>query len=195
VIAVKEGAAAMTEPGAGALYRPVPKLPDRVAIEQDVLARWESQRVFARLREQTSGGEPYSFLDGPITANNPMGVHHAWGRTLKDIIQRYQAMNGRQLRWQGGFDCQGLWVEVEVEKALGFDSKREIEAYGLDRFARACRDRVATYARRITAQSARLGMWMDWDRSYYTMTDANIGYIWGFLAECHRRGWLYRGHQ
>jgi hypothetical protein len=117
-----------------------------------------------------------------------MGVHHAWGRTLKDIIQRYQAMNGRQLRWQGGFDCEGLWVEVEVEKALGFDSKREIEAFGLDRFARACRDRVATYARRITAQSARLGMWMDWDRSYYTMTDANIGYIWGFLAECHRRG-------
>ena len=113
----------MTEPRAGALYRLVPKLPDRVAIEQDVLARWESEHVFARLREQTSGGEPYSFLDGPITANNPMGVHHAWGRTLKDIIQRYQAMNGRQLRWQGGFDCQGLWVEVEVEKALGFDSQ------------------------------------------------------------------------
>jgi isoleucyl-tRNA synthetase len=185
----------MTEPGAAELYRPVPKIPDRVAIERDVLARWESEQVFARLREQTADGEPYSFLDGPITANNPMGVHHAWGRTLKDIIQRYQAMNGRQLRWQGGFDCQGLWVEVEVEKALGFDSKREIEAFGLDRFARACRDRVATYARMITAQSARLGMWMDWDRSYYTMTDTNIGYIWGFLAECHRRGWLYRGHR
>jgi isoleucyl-tRNA synthetase len=185
----------MTEPGAAELYRPVPKIPDRVAIEQAVLARWESEQVFARLREQTSDGEPYSFLDGPITANNPMGVHHAWGRALKDIICRYQAMNGRQLRWQGGFDCQGLWVEVEVEKALGFNAKREIEAFGLDRFARACRDRVATYAARITAQSARLGMWLDWDRSYYTMTDVNISYIWGFLAECHRRGWLYRGHR
>jgi len=185
----------MSEQGPAGWYRPVAKIPDRVAIEQDMLARWESEQVFARLREQTSDGEPYSFLDGPITANNPMGVHHAWGRTLKDVIQRYQAMNGRQLRWQSGFDCQGLWVEVEVEKSLGFNSKREIEAFGLDRFARACRDRVATYAGKISDQSARLGMWMDWDRSYYTMTDANISYIWGFLAECHRRGWLQAGHR
>jgi isoleucyl-tRNA synthetase len=176
-------------------YTPVAKVPDRVAIERAVLARWNATRVFDRLREQTGDGEPYSLLDGPITANNPMGVHHAWGRTLKDVIQRYQAMNGRQLRWQNGFDCQGLWVEVEVEKSLGFNSRREIEAFGLDRFARACRDRVATYAGRITEQSARLGMWMDWDRSYYTMTDTNIGYIWGFLAECHRRGWLQQGRR
>ncbi|HTS97740.1 MAG TPA: isoleucine--tRNA ligase [Streptosporangiaceae bacterium] len=185
----------MTERPDAQLYQPVAKVPDRVAIERDVLARWESSRVFDRLREQTSGGEPFSLLDGPITANNPMGVHHAWGRTMKDVIGRYQAMNGRQLRWQNGFDCQGLWVEVEVEKSLGFNSRREIEAFGLDRFAGACRERVATYARRITEQSARLGMWMDWDRSYYTMTDTNISYIWGFLAECHRRGWLYRGHR
>ena len=72
-----------------------------------------------------------------------MGVHHAWGRTLKDVWQRYHAMLGEDQRYQNGFDCQGLWVEVEVEKALGLNSKREIEEYGLDRFARACRDRVA----------------------------------------------------
>ncbi|HEX3923400.1 MAG TPA: isoleucine--tRNA ligase [Streptosporangiaceae bacterium] len=185
----------MSERAEAGLYAPVAKVPDRVAIEREVLARWSSTRVFERLREQTSHGEPFSLLDGPITANNPMGVHHAWGRTLKDVIGRYQAMNGRQLRWQNGFDCQGLWVEVEVEKSLGFDSRRQIETFGLDRFALACRDRVATYARRITGQSVRLGMWMDWDRSYYTMTDTNISYIWGFLAECHRRGWLTRGHR
>jgi isoleucyl-tRNA synthetase len=185
----------MTEQAEAGPYAPVDKVPDRVAIEREVLARWAATRVFERLREQTSHGAPFSLLDGPITANNPMGVHHAWGRTLKDVIGRYQAMNGRQLRWQNGFDCQGLWVEVEVEKALGFDSRRQIETFGLDRFALACRDRVATYARRITGQSVRLGMWMDWDRSYFTMTDTNISYIWGFLAECHRRGWLTRGHR
>ena len=81
----------------------------------------------------------WSFIDGPITANNPMGVHHAWGRTYKDLYQRYHAMQGYQQRYQNGFDCQGLWVEVEVEKELGFNSKREIEEYGLDRVRRSAR--------------------------------------------------------
>ena len=124
-----------------------------------------------------------------------MGVHHGWGRTLKDVWQRYHAMQGHDLLYQNGFDCQGLWVEVGVEKELGLNSKHEIEAYGLDRFARACRDRVALYAGQLTEHSKRLGQWMDWERSYYTMTDPNISYIWGFLKECHERGWLYRGHR
>jgi isoleucyl-tRNA synthetase len=124
-----------------------------------------------------------------------MGVHHAWGRTLKDLWQRYHAMLGQDGRYQNGFDCQGLWVEVEVEKALGLNSKKEIESYGLDRFARACRDRVARFAGVQTEQSKRLGQWMDWDRSYFTMADANISYIWQFLKTCHDRGWLYRGHR
>jgi isoleucyl-tRNA synthetase len=185
----------MSEDAAAGPYRAVPAVPDRVGMEHSVLKRWAANNVFGRLREQTSAGEPFSFLDGPITANNPMGVHHAWGRTLKDAIQRYQAMNGRSLRWQNGFDCQGLWVEVEVEKALGFNSKQQIEDFGLDQFSSACRDRVASFAARIIDQSTRLGMWMDWEGSYYTMTDTNISYIWGFLAECHRRGWLCRGHR
>jgi isoleucyl-tRNA synthetase len=176
-------------------FRPVDKQPDHIALEHAMLDRWTRERTFESLLAQNRGGEPWSFLDGPITANNPMGVHHAWGRTLKDIWQRYHAMLGREQRYQNGFDCQGLWVEVEVEKSLGLNSKREIEDHGLDRFARACRDRVATYAGVIVDQSKRLGMWMDWDASYFTMTDPNISYIWTFLAECHRRGWLTIGHR
>jgi len=176
-------------------FEPVPKQPDHIGLEHRVLERWERERTFETLRDRNRGGEPFSFIDGPITANNPMGVHHGWGRTLKDVWQRYYAMQGYDLLYQNGFDCQGLWVEVGVEKELGLNSKREIEGYGLDRFARACRDRVAHYAGELTEQSKRLGQWMDWERSYYTMTDPNIGYIWGFLKECHERGWLYRGHR
>ena len=112
-----------------------------------MLARWEAERTFERLREQNRGGPRFSFVDGPITANNPMGVHHAWGRTLKDVFQRYKALRGFDQRYQNGFDCQGLWVEVEVEKALGLNSKREIEEYGLAEFADRCQERVAEYAR------------------------------------------------
>jgi isoleucyl-tRNA synthetase len=176
-------------------FAPVPKQPDHVGLEHAALERWDREQTFQQLRDQNRGGATYSFIDGPITANNPMGVHHAWGRTLKDLWQRYHAMLGEDQRYQNGFDCQGLWVEVEVEKALGLNSKPEIESYGLDRFARACRDRVAKYAGVQTNQSRRLGQWMDWERSYFTMSDTNISYIWGFLKECHDRGWLYRGHR
>jgi isoleucyl-tRNA synthetase len=176
-------------------FEPVPKQPDHVGLEHRTLERWSTERTFEQLRDQNRGGPTYSFIDGPITANNPMGVHHAWGRTLKDLWQRYHAMLGEDQRYQNGFDCQGLWVEVEVEKALGLNSKPEIESYGLDRFARACRDRVAKYAGVQTQQSIRLGQWMDWERSYFTMTDTNISYIWRFLKEVHDRGWLYKGHR
>ncbi|HSD01165.1 MAG TPA: isoleucine--tRNA ligase [Gaiellales bacterium] len=176
-------------------FQPVPAKPDHVALEHATLERWERERTFETLRDRNRGHEPFRFIDGPITANNPMGVHHGWGRTLKDIWQRYAAMRGCDLLYQNGFDCQGLWVEVGVEKELGLNSKREIEEYGLDRFSRACRDRVAHFSGDLTAQSKRLGQWMDWERSYYTMTDPNISYIWGFLNVCNERGWLYQGHR
>jgi isoleucyl-tRNA synthetase len=158
-----------------------------------VLGSWREHDTFKKLLAQNANGPRWSFFDGPITANNPMGVHHAWGRTYKDLYQRYHAMQGEQQRYQNGFDCQGLWVEVEVEKALGFNSKRDIEAFGLDNFARACKERVLQYAAVQTEQSERLGQWMRWDDSYFTYTDTNIVYIWHFLKKCRENGWLYQG--
>ena len=177
------------------IFTPLPDKPDHNALEHAVLEAWERERTFERLREQNRGGPRFSFIDGPITANNPMGVHHAWGRTLKDVFQRYKALRGFDQRYQNGFDCQGLWVEVEVEKSLGLNSKHEIEEYGLAEFAARCRERVARYSEEITERSQRLGMWMDWDADYYTFSDTNIEYIWRFLAEVDRRGWLYQGHR
>jgi isoleucyl-tRNA synthetase len=145
------------------LYKPVPRVPDFPAMEREILRFWEEHRIFQKLRAQTADGPPWSFLDGPITANNPMGVHHAWGRSLKDMYQRYHAMRGHALRYQNGFDCQGLWVEVEVEKSLGLKTKREIREFGIENFVRACKERVLTYAARQTEQSVRLGYWCDWD--------------------------------
>jgi isoleucyl-tRNA synthetase len=145
------------------MYRPVPRVPDFPAMERDLLRFWEENRIFDKLRQQTATGERWSFLDGPITANNPMGVHHAWGRSLKDMYQRYHAMNGQRLRYQNGFDCQGLWVEVEVEKSLGLQTKRDIGDFGMEKFVRACKERVLTFAARQTEQSIRLGYWCDWD--------------------------------
>ena len=223
------------------MFQPVSSRPDLPALEHEMLALWRERRTFARLREQLRGGPRWSFLDGPITANNPMGVHHAWGRAYKDLFQRFHAMLGEDQRFQNGFDCQGLWVEVNVERDLGYTSKRDIEAHGIGPFVNLCKQRVLTYAAQQTEQSIRLGMWMDWDDpdhlrwlrdqlaadpsrritvvgrdgpvtdtvemivgrlgtpdlgggSYFTFSNENNDLIWGFLAECHRRGWLYKGH-
>src|SRR5438477_372003 len=222
------------------MFRPVPTRPDLVALEHELLAQWRERGTFAQLRAQNADGPHWSFLDGPITANNPMGVHHAWGRAYKDIFQRFRAMLGHAQRWQNGFVCQGLWVEVNVERDLGFTNKHDIEEFGIAEFVSLCKQRVLTFAARQTEQSIRLGYWMDWNdpdelrrlrdllaadpaqqvtvegpdgpvtdtvemivgrlgmpeigASYFTFSNENNDLIWGFLAECHRRGWIYKGH-
>ena len=148
-----------------AQFKPVPSQPDWPALEHEVLAFWRETDAFRKRIQRNHDGPRWRFLDGPITANNPMGVHHAWGRTYKDAWQRFKAMQGFHQRYQNGFDCQGLWVEVEVEKELGFRSKRDIEAYGMAAFVRRCKERVLRYAAIQTEQSIRLGYWMDWDDS------------------------------
>ncbi len=175
------------------MYAPVDKFPHFPSLERRVLELWRETRAFEALREKNRGGRTWSFLDGPITANNPMGVHHAWGRALKDMYQRYHAMCGEELRFQNGFDCQGLWVEVEVEKAHGFKTKQDIETYGVARFVEDCKERVRTFSRIQTEQSIRLGYWMDWDNSYFTMSDENNYTIWSFLKKCHQRGFVHKG--
>jgi isoleucyl-tRNA synthetase len=177
------------------IFQPLPDKPDHPELERAMLARWDEEGTFAMLREQNRGGPTFSFMDGPITANGPAGVHHGIGRTLKDVFQRYKASRGHDLRYQNGFDSQGLHVEVQVEKALGFNSKHEIEEYGLARFARDCRDFVAKFSGIQTAQSKRLGMWMDWGNDYFTFSDTNIEYIWRFLKTVQEKGWLYKGHR
>lgn len=166
-----------------------------VDMEHEVMDFWEKEKCFEKLREKNRGHKMFRFLDGPITANNPMGIHHAWGRSIKDIFIRYHAMQGCDCRYQNGFDSQGLWVEVEVEKALGFKTKKDIENYGMDKFTKACKDRVKHFSGIITEQSKRLGQWMDWDHSYYTNTDENIGGIWYFLKKCDEHGWIQREYK
>jgi len=175
-------------------FLPVSSSNDFVAMEERVLEWWKERGTIGRyLARNERSARRKSFIDGPITANNPMGVHHAWGRTYKDLFLRFFTMQVYRQRYQNGFDGQGLWVEVNVEKDLGFSSKRDIEAYGIDRFVELCKERVRKYSDIMTRQSMRLGYWMDWDNSYHTMSDENNYMIWHFLKVCHERGWLYEG--
>jgi len=161
--------------------------------EEEILKFWKTKKIFSKLVQKNRGKKKWSFLDGPITANNPMGIHHAWGRTYKDLFQRFKAMQGHELRYQNGFDSQGLWVEREEEKALDLNSKEEIEKFGIQKFVESCKARVVKFSKIQTEQSTRLGMWMDWDNSYYTNTDKNNLHNWFLLKKYFDRGMLYKG--
>ena len=176
------------------MFEPVSSKVDFPAMERDILAWWDRNDIVRKyLKRNENSAKKFSFIDGPITANNPMGVHHAWGRMYKDLFQRYKTMLGFKQRYQNGFDGQGLWIEVEVEKELGLNSKRDIETIGIDKFVELCKERVRKFSDIQTQQSVRLGYWMDWDNSYQTMSDENNYTIWHFLKVCHERGWIYQG--
>jgi isoleucyl-tRNA synthetase len=144
-------------------FEKVPSEVDYISQEKEILKFWKASHSFEKMVNIHNGQPRWSFIDGPITANNPMGVHHGWGRTYKDVMVRFRTMQGHELRYQNGFDCQGLWVEVNVEKELGFKSKLDIEDYGLAKFVLKCKERVLRYAAVQTEQSIRLGYWMDWN--------------------------------
>jgi isoleucyl-tRNA synthetase len=177
------------------MFPALPGKPHHESLELEILDFWKREDIFAALREKNAAGPRFSFVDGPVTANKTLGVHTAWGRTLKDVFQRYKALRGFHQRYQNGFDCQGLWIEVGVEKQLGLNSKREIEEYGLEEFAARCREVVEWSSAELIQGSIRLGQWMDWGRDYYTFADTNIEYIWTFLRAIADRGWLYKGHR
>jgi isoleucyl-tRNA synthetase len=172
-------------------FKDLPNTPDFPQLEKEVLSQWQKHNLIQKyLHKNDDSKKIFSFIDGPITANAPMGVHHARGRTLKDVFQRFKNAQGFAQRFQNGFDCQGLWVEVEVEKENGFNSKKDIQNFGLENFTKACLARVDKFSKIQTDQSIRLGMFMDWENSYYTNSQSNNLYIWHFLKTVWQKGWL-----
>ncbi len=172
-------------------------------MEKKWLKHWYEKGIVKKYLNKNKKSKKYfSFLDGPITANNPMGVHHAWGRTYKDLWPRFYNLLGYQQRFQNGFDCQGLWVEVEVEKELNLRTKKDIENLipgdpkaSIAKFVQLCKDRVSKFSKIQTEQSKRLGYFADWDHSYFTMSDENNYMIWNFLKKCYDHGWIYKGRE
>lgn len=156
----------------------------------DFKRNYEPQDILVRIKAKNQGKPKYNFMDGPITANAPMCLHHGWGRTLKDAYNRYQSLIGKEVDYVWGFDAQGMWVEVEVEKLLGLNDKQEITKYGLDKFTEKCIERVNYFKNLQTEQSKVMEELGDWEHSYITNSDQNITAIWHFLKVCNNKKML-----
>jgi len=185
------------------MFKPISLDHDFIKMEHKWLKYWYENGIVDKYLHKNKNSKKYfSFLDGPITANNPMGVHHAWGRTYKDLWPKFYNLLGFRQRFQNGFDCQGLWVEVEVEKELGLKTKKDIENLvpgdkfaSIAKFVDLCKKRVYRFSKIQTEQSKRLGYFADWEHSYYTMSDENNYMIWTFLKKCYENGWIYKGQE
>ncbi|HKO17238.1 MAG TPA: isoleucine--tRNA ligase [Gemmatimonadaceae bacterium] len=171
--------------------------PDRSAdeLERELLARWERDQLFARTLEQNAGGPSFVFFEGPPTANGRPGIHHVFGRTIKDLFCRYWAMKGYRVARKAGWDTHGLPVEIEVEKQLGISGKQQIEAIGVAEFNRLCRESVFRYREDWERLSARIGYWLDYAHPYVTFSNDYVESVWWALATLHERGLLVRGHK
>jgi isoleucyl-tRNA synthetase len=175
--------------------RQLPAQVDLPALEKDVLARWESGKVFQRSLEQTAGGEPWVFYEGPPTANGKPGVHHVEARVFKDLFPRFKTMQGRHVPRQAGWDCHGLPVELAVEKELGFTGKQDIEAYGVAEFNAKCRESVLRHVDEFERLTHRMGFWVDMSTAYRTMDASYIESVWWSLKQIAEAGLLVEDHR
>ena len=174
-----------------------PAWPDGSAdsLEKSLLATWKRERLFEQTLEQTKNGEPFVFYEGPPTANGRPGIHHVFARTIKDLVCRFRALQGRQVTRIGGWDTHGLPVEIEVEKSLNLSGKKAIEEYGVEKFNALCRKSVFAYRDEWQALSDRIAYWLDWDKAYITCSPEYIESVWSLLKTLHGKNLLARGHR
>ena len=176
-------------------FGPVAPDLDLPALEQRMLDRWRDDDIVAAARSLRAGNEPWTFYEGPPTANGRPGLHHVWARVFKDIYPRFQTMRGRQVPRKGGWDCHGLPVELEVEKELGLSTKHEIEAFGIAEFNRRCRESVHRYVADWEALTERAGVWIDTADAYWTLDNSYIESVWWLVRQLWDKGLLYEGHK
>ena len=176
-------------------YRPVDVGQSFPALEERILGWWKERSIFDKSLELRAGNPEWVFFEGPPTANGKPGVHHVLARVFKDIYPRFKTMRGFYVGRKAGWDCHGLPVELEIEKRLGFDHKEQIEAYGVVEFNRLCRESVTAYVDEWNRMTERIGMWLDLEHPYMTMTDGYIESVWWILSELAKQGLLYEGYK
>jgi isoleucyl-tRNA synthetase len=165
------------------------------ALEERVLERWRERDVFHESIRRREGGPPFIFYEGPPTANGRPGSHHVLSRVFKDVFPRFRTMRGYFVPRKGGWDCHGLPVELEIERELGFTTKRDIERYGIAEFNARCRESVLRYIDEWNELTERIGFWLDTDEAYYTLTNDYIESVWWSLKQVFDNGLLTEGHQ
>ena len=166
-----------------------------VDLEKEVAERWKKDKTFEQSIENRRTSKPFTFLEGPPTANGKPGIHHVLSRLFKDMVCRWKTMEGHLVERKGGWDTHGLPVEIEVQKQLNLMSNEEIEAYGMEAFNQKCKESVWTYEEAWREMSERMAFWVDMDDPYVTLHDEYIESAWWSLKQMHDKDLLFRGYK
>ena len=175
--------------------RPISAAIDLPGMERSILDFWRENSIFEASTEARSGAQPWTFYEGPPTANGMPGTHHIEARVFKDVFPRYQTMKGKYVTRKAGWDCHGLPVEIAVEKELGFSGKGDIEKYGIAAFNDKCRESVTRHVGAFTTMTNRMGFWVDFDQAYWTMAPEYVESVWWSLKEIWKKGLLVQDHR
>ncbi len=163
--------------------------------ELEVLAFWEKNEIFKKSLQKPSPKGSFVFFEGPPTANGRPGIHHVEARAFKDIIPRFRTMQGYHVDRQAGWDTHGLPVELEVEKQFGFTGKKDIEAFGIEKFNAECKKSVWKYLEDWKAITKRIGFWVDLQHPYITYEPRYIEALWGIVKQIWDKGLLYKDYR
>ena len=177
------------------MVRPAEKTFDPRALEARIARHWQETDAYRQTRKAREHGKPWYFLDGPPYATGHIHIGTARNKVLKDAYVRHMRMRGFSVRDQPGYDMHGLPIEVKVEKELGFESKKDIEAYGIDRFVEACRHFAVEHLKVMNEEFKELGVWLDWDHPYMTITNEYIEGAWWAIEKAHERGLLFESER
>ena len=175
--------------------RPIPAAIDLPGMERSILDFWRTNSIFEASTQAREGAQPWTFYEGPPTANGMPGTHHIEARVFKDVFPRYQTMKGKYVTRKAGWDCHGLPVEIAVEKELGFTGKGDIEKYGIAAFNDKCRESVTRHVDAFTTMTNRMGFWVDFDQAYWTMAPEYVESVWWSLKEIWKKGLLVQDHR
>ena len=175
--------------------RPISAQIDLPAMERSILDFWRTHSIFEASTQARLGAQPWTFYEGPPTANGMPGTHHIEARVFKDVFPRYQTMKGKYVTRKAGWDCHGLPVEIAVEKELGFSGKGDIEKYGIAAFNEMCRESVTRHVGAFTTMTNRMGFWVDFDQAYWTMAPEYVESVWWSLKEIWKKGLLVQDHR
>ena len=176
-------------------YNQVPAAVDFPALEHEIIQFWADRDIFTKSLQATSGGQPWTFYEGPPTANGMPGTHHIEARVFKDLFPRFKTMQGHHVDRKAGWDCHGLPVELAVEKELGFSGKPDIEAYGVEAFNARCRESVLRHVDAFAELTRRMGYWVNLDDAYVTMTPQYVQSCWWALKQIFDKGLLQEDHR
>lgn len=176
-------------------FQPLPAQIDLPAMERSILDLWSREEIFKRSLSAREGREPWTFYEGPPTANGAPGTHHIEARVFKDVFPRFHTMKGKYVTRKAGWDCHGLPVEIAVEKELGFTGKGDIEKFGIAAFNEKCRDSVTRHVGAFTTMTERMGFWVDFDEAYWTMSPEYVESVWWSIKEIWKKGLLVQDHR